>query len=224
MSDPTPPTLMTIDGPRVAPAAGGAPRSIVILLHGYGSNGEDLIGLAPYWRDALPHTLFVAPNAPERCPGAPGGFQWWGLSSLDAGARAAGAARAGPVVDAFIDAELARHGLDEGKLALVGFSQGTMMALRVGPRRARPLAGIVGYSGMLADEADLAATPLPRPPILLIHGDSDAMIPLTAFHQARDALNRHGFSVESHVSPGLAHSIDAAGLDLGGRFLQRVLG
>ncbi|HZK98692.1 MAG TPA: dienelactone hydrolase family protein [Caulobacteraceae bacterium] len=216
-------TLATIDGPRVAPASGGAAQSLVIFLHGYGSNGADLIGLAPHWRDALPDTAFVSPNAPELCPGAPGGFQWWGLSSLDHNARAAGARRAAPVLDAFIDAELARAGLSEDRLALVGFSQGTMMALHVGPRRARPLAGIVGYSGMLADEAELASEARTRPPILLVHGDADPMIPIAAFHQARKALGQAGFAVDSHVSPGLGHGIDPAGLQLGGRFLARVL-
>ena len=213
-----------IDGPRAPPASGGAPTSLVILLHGYGSNGEDLISLAPYWRDALPGTAFVSPNAPEPCPGAPGGYQWWGLGSMDAGARTAGAARAAPVLDAFIDAELARHDLTESELALVGFSQGTMMALQVGPRRARQLAGIVGYSGMLADPAALADPATTRPPILLIHGDADPMIPIAAFHQAQAALEANGFAVESHVSRGLGHSIDMAGLQLGGRFLARVLG
>ncbi|HEY5071180.1 MAG TPA: dienelactone hydrolase family protein [Caulobacteraceae bacterium] len=217
-------TPAIIDGPRVPPAAGGAATSLVILLHGYGSNGADLIGLAPYWRGALPHTAFLAPNAPEPCPGAPGGFQWWGLSSLDRGARAAGAARAAPVVDAFIDAELARNGLGEDRLALVGFSQGTMMALTVGPRRERRLAGIIGYSGMLADEASLAAEVRSKPPILLVHGDADPMIPIAAFHQAKEALSRLGFAVEGHVSRGLTHSIDAPGLNLGGAFLGRVLG
>ena len=212
-----------IDGPRVPPASGGAPRSMVILLHGYGSNGEDLIGLAPYWRPALPETVFLSPNAPELCPGAPGGFQWWGLSSLDKNARAAGARRAAPVLDAFIDAELARYGLSEDRLVLVGFSQGTMMALHVGPRRERPLAGVIGYSGMLADEAELATEARTKPPILLVHGDADPMIPVAAFHQAKSALERSGFAVESHVSPGLGHSIDAAGLQLGGRFLARTL-
>jgi phospholipase/carboxylesterase len=210
-----------IDGPRVAPASGTSARSLVILLHGYGSNGEDLISLAPHWAPALPTTAFVAPNAPEPCPGAPGGFQWWGLTG---GARAEGAARAAPVLDAFVDAELTRHRLSEHQLALVGFSQGTMMALQVGPRRANTLAGIVGYSGMLADEAALADPGTTRPPILLIHGDVDPMIPVAAFHAAEVALEKNGFTVESHLSRGLGHSIDLAGLQLGGRFLARVLG
>lgn len=212
-----------IDGPRIPPASGAPAKSLVILLHGYGSNGDDLIGLAPHWRPALPHTAFVSPNAPEICPGAPDGYQWWGIASLDRNARAAGAARAAPALNEFIDAELAAHGLTEASLALVGFSQGTMMALHVGPRRATPLAGIVGYSGMIADEAALAAAPT-HPPILLVHGDADPMIPITAFHQAKAALTGAGFAVESHVSPRLGHSIDMDGLRLGGAFLSRVLG
>ena len=212
-----------IDGPRVGPASGGAAASLVILLHGYGSNGEDLIGLAPHWRAGLPDTAFIAPNAPERCPGAPGGYQWWGITSLDPSAMIAGAARAAPVLDAFIDRELERHGLVENHLALVGFSQGTMMSLQVGPRRPRTLAGIVGYSGMLANAAGLDDETVRKPPVLLVHGDSDPMIPLAAFHRTREALSRHGFPLETHVSPGLGHSIDAAGLTLGERFLKRVL-
>lgn len=212
-----------IDGPRVAPASGAPAKSLVILLHGYGSNGDDLISLAPHWRGALPTTAFVAPNAPEICPGAPDGYQWWPITSLDRNARAAGAARAAPILDAFIDAELARHGLTEANLALVGFSQGTMMALTVGPRRTRQIAGILGYSGMVADESALATAPT-HPPILLIHGDADPMIPVAAFHQAKAALTAHGFAVEGHVSPGLGHSLDLHGLHLGERFLSRVLG
>lgn len=212
-----------IDGPRVVPVAATSPKSLVILLHGYGSNGDDLISLAPHWRGELPSTVFVAPNAPEPCPGAPGGFQWWALTSAERGARASGVARAAAVLDAFIDAELARYGLTEAELALVGFSQGTMMALQVGPRRSRTLAGIVGYSGTLADEAGLADPAITRPPILLIHGDADPMIPVAALHRAQAALVRAGFLVESHVSPGLGHSIDLVGLQLGGRFLANVL-
>jgi phospholipase/carboxylesterase len=217
------PVTTMIDGPRVTPFSGTAPRSLVILLHGYGSNGEDLIGLAPHWQALLPTTAFVSPNAPEPCPGAPGGYQWWAFGGAGRGDRGAAAARAAPVLDAFIDAELARYGLTEAELALVGFSQGTMMALQVGLHRRRTLAGIVGYSGMLADEAGLADPAITRPPILLIHGDADPMIPVAAFHQAKAAFDRNGFVVESHVSPGLGHSIDLAGLQLGGQFLARVL-
>lgn len=215
-------TLPTLDGPVVPPASGGAPKSLVILLHGYGSNGADLIGLVPHWRHAFPETLFISPNAPQPCPGAPGGYQWWPITNMDPQARVAGARSAAPIIDAFIDAQLARYGLAEDRLALVGFSQGTMMALQSGLRRARPVAGILGYSGMLVDEAGLSEVTA-RPPILLVHGDADPMVPVTAFHHAGAALQRLGFQVDGHVSPGLGHSIDLDGLQLGGNFLHKVL-
>jgi phospholipase/carboxylesterase len=207
-----------VDGPRVGPLSGTA-RSLVILAHGYGSNGEDLIGLVPHWREALPDTVFVSPNAPEICPGAPGGYQWWGFGGAD---RAAGVRTAAPVLDAFIDAELARYGLTEDRLALVGFSQGTMLSLYVAPRRARQIAGVVGLSGALIGADDEALKT--RPPILLVHGDEDPMVPVDAFHKALETLERQGFEVTSHVSPGLGHGVDLAGVTLSKRFLGRVLG
>jgi phospholipase/carboxylesterase len=213
-----------IDGPRIEPASGGPARSLVILLHGYGSNGDDLITLGLDWRTALPDTAFVAPDAPEPCPGAPDGYQWWGITSFDRTAMVGGVARAAPVLDAFIDAELASRGLSEANLALVGFSQGAMMALHVGPRRPHAVAGIVGYSGMLADEEAVGGAGLARPPVLLIHGDADPMVPLSAFDRAQAALTEAGYAVETHVSRGLGHGIDPVGVALGRQFLARVLG
>jgi len=191
----------------------------VIFLHGYGSNGADLIDLAAYWAQALPDTLFLAPDAPQPCQGVPYGRQWWALTSLAPQARAAGVRISAPSLDAYIDAQLAAHGLTEDKVALVGFSQGTMMALHVGPRRAKALSGIIGFSGMLADPEALAAEVMTKPPILLIHGDRDDVLPVAALHQADASLKDLGFEVASHVSPGLGHSIDEAGLTLGARFL-----
>jgi phospholipase/carboxylesterase len=216
--------IVPLDGPFAPPADGQAPRSLVILLHGYGSNGDDLIGLAPHWRAALPHTLFLAPNAPQPCPGAPGGRQWWPLTSLTPQARAAGVRVSAPDLNGFIDGQLARHGLGEDRLALVGFSQGTMMALHVGPRRAKALAGLVGYSGMLADPDALAAEGLSKPPVLLIHGDADPVLPVASLVEAERALTELGFPVRTHVSHRLGHSIDEAGLRLGGQFLVEALG
>lgn len=216
-------SLTRLTGPSAAPASGRAPRSLVILLHGYGSNGDDLIGLAPYWRDALPDTAFMAPNAPQVCPGAPGGYQWWALTDLGRESRAAGVRQAAPLVNAFIDMHRAALDLPNSKVALVGFSQGTMMALHVAPRRPEVLAGVVGYSGMLADEEALQAEVKTRPPLLLVHGEADPMVPFAAMGQARDAFERLGFEVGAHASPGLGHSIDEAGLRLGGEFLARRL-
>ena len=196
---------------------------MVVFLHGYGSNGEDLIGLAPHWREALPQTVFLAPNAPQLCPGAPGGYQWWALTDLSRDGRAAGVRQAAAAVTAYLDVQLTRYGLPDEKLALVGFSQGTMMALHVGPRRARALAGIVGYSGMLADPDALAAEVRTRPPVLLVHGEADPMVPFTAMAQAGTTLSALGFEIATHASPGLGHSIDAAGLNLGQQFLAGLL-
>jgi phospholipase/carboxylesterase len=216
-------TLPQLDGPRVPPASGKAPRQLVIFAHGYGSNGQDLIGLAPYFRQALPDAQFVSPNAPESVPGYMGGYQWWPLRTLSLEERAAGARKAGPVLDAFIDAELARYGLTEDRLALVGFSQGTMMSLHAGPRRERQIAGIVGFSGMLTDEKALEAELKTKPPVLLVHGDMDPVLPVQAFFHAKSVLERLGFDLTTHVSRGLGHSIDEAGMRLATDFLKRVL-
>ncbi len=196
---------------------------MVIFLHGYGSNGADLIGLVPFWRDALPHTVFLSPNAPQICPGAPGGFQWWDLADLSRAGRAAGVRQPAPQLNAYIDAQLDKYGLSEDRLALVGFSQGSMMALHVGPRRAA-LAGIIAYSGVLADPDALAVEGRTKPPVLLVHGDADPMVPVAALSQAETVLTNLGFETSAHVCPGLGHGIDDAGLRLGGAFLAKVLG
>lgn len=213
-----------LEGPMIPPAAGGPAQSLVILLHGYGSNGDDLMGLVPYWRAALPNTVFASPNAPQVCPGAPGGYQWWALTNTSAGGRAAGVRQPAPALNTYIDAQLALYGLPDERLALVGFSQGTMMALHIGPRRARPLAGIVGYSGMLADPAELATEVLTRPPVLLVHGDADEVLPVASLNQAKLGLEAAAIDVVTHVSPGLGHSIDEPGLRLGMTFLAHRLG
>ena len=215
--------MQMLDGPRL-PAASGRADALVVLLHGYGSNGADLISLAPMWRHALPNAAFVAPDAPERCPGMPGGFQWWALTDFDRASLAAGVKRAAPLLDAFLDAELARQGIGAGRLLLVGFSQGTMMALHAGPRRADPIAGIIGCSGMLADPVLPDADIRSRPPVLLVHGDRDDVVPIRGMHEAERELKRQGFDVAAQVSRGLGHSVDPAGLAHGERFARRVLG
>ena len=212
----------TLTGPIVMPASGRDPQQIIILVHGYGSNGDDLIGLVPHWQGEFPDAVFVSPNAPMRCPGAPGGYQWWPLATLSLEERAAGVRQASPTLDGFIDEQLARFDLVEKQLALVGFSQGTMMALQVGLRRERQIAGIIGYSGMIADPAGMAANLHSRPPVLLVHGDADPVLPIALFDQAVTTLSDLGFDLTTHVSPGLGHGIDEAGLALGRQFLRRV--
>ena len=212
-----------VNGSSLQPLSGGRPRQIVILLHGYGSSGADLIALAPHWREMLPDVLFLAPNAPQSC-GLRAGYQWWGLNAFTQQALAAGAASAAPAIDAFIDRKLEQYDLSEKELALVGFSQGTMMALHVGLRRRRPVAGIVGYSGMLTGAATLANEAITKPPVLLIHGSADPIVPVGALYSAKNSLERLGIEVSSHISRGLGHSVDPAGLSLGGAFIVKKLG
>lgn len=212
-----------IDGPRLPPAAGGAPTSLVVFLHGYGADGNDLISLGQEWASDLPHTAFVSPHAPEPCREAPMGRQWFSLTMRDPQEFARGAAHARPALDAFLDAELQHHGLSESACALVGFSQGTMMALHVGPQRRHQLAGILGYSGLLADPAALTGSGLQKPPVLLIHGDRDELIPVQALFGAAQGLAAAEIPVEWHVSPGIPHGIGPDGMELGLAFLKRVL-
>jgi phospholipase/carboxylesterase len=212
--------LPKLDGPRIT-ASEGAPRQLVVLLHGYGADGNDLIALGQHWRTLLPEAAFVSPNAPEACAGNPfGGRQWFELTFRDPGERWRGVRHAAPALNAFLDEELARLGLTDEAMALVGFSQGTMMALHVGLRRPRPMAGIVGFSGLVAGPEHLAADIVSRPPVLLVHGDRDDVIPVEALAEARSVLGGVEVPVEWHVSPGLPHGIDESGLDLAGRFLK----
>ena len=212
-----------IDGPRLAPARGASANALVILLHGYGSNGADLLSLAPYWAKALAGAAFVAPNGVESVPQVPGGYQWFPISNLDPHLMEQGARNAARSLDRFIDRELEKHGLDETRLALVGFSQGAMMALHVGLRRAKPVAGIIGFSGVLVGGRKLKEEMKSKPPVLLVHGDRDPTIPIAAMFDSAEALASADHGARWHVSYGVGHSIGQDGLDLGGAFLATCL-
>lgn len=213
-----------LDGPRLAPASGGRAKSLVVLLHGLGADGNDLISLAPLWSRVLPDTAFVSPHAPFPCDMAPYGRQWFSLLDRSPARVLAGVQAAAPILDTFLDAELERHGLTPDRLALVGFSQGTMMSLFVAPRRAVAIAGVVGFSGALVGAEILAAELRARPPVLLVHGDADPIVPYERMAAAAAALDAAGISVETLTCPGLPHSIDEAGLQAGAEFLYDRLG
>ncbi|MDX9862026.1 MAG: dienelactone hydrolase family protein [Rhodospirillales bacterium] len=213
--------ILPLSGPSVAPAAGGAPKQLVIFLHGIGADGNDLIGLAPHFQQALPDARFISPNAPFPFDMAPYGYQWFGLQDFTDEARLRGAERAAPALDAFIDAELARDGLSDEDLALIGFSQGAMMSLHVGLRRARAMAGIVSYSGMLVGLDALRAERRSSPPVLLTHGTEDPVLPFAFLAEAETGLKSLGLTVEAHPRPGLPHGIDGECVRLGQDFLAR---
>jgi phospholipase/carboxylesterase len=216
--------MTKLDGPAHPPLSGSKPEQLVVFLHGYGSNGEDLISLAPYLAPALPEAEFLSPNAPFPCEINPfGGYQWFGLEERSAETRLKGARGAAPILDAFLDQALAARGLTEADLALVGFSQGTMMALHVGLRRANRLAGIVGYSGMLVAPELLPAEIKSKPPVLLVHGMADEVLPFAAMAEAEEALKAQGVEVYAEGRPGLPHSIDQRGLELAASMLHQLM-
>ena len=217
--------FVALDGPRLAPRSGPA-QQLVVFLHGYGADGKDLIEIGRAWQQLLPSTAFVSPHAPEACGQAPVGRQWFALTFRDPNERWVGVNKAAPQLEHFLDAELARHKLPPSALALVGFSQGTMMALHVGLRRRVAPAAIVGYSGLLVlpelDNAETFAAEIKsRPPILLVHGDRDDLIPAQALFQAAQGLAALDVPVEWHLSAGIGHGIDGEGLRQGGEFLAR---
>jgi phospholipase/carboxylesterase len=212
-----------LDGPR-RPATRGSADSLVVVLHGYGASGDDLFPLTQIWAHMLPGTSFVAPHAPERMP-YPGmaAFQWFPLTLRDPEEYIRGTRVAAPVLDAFLDAELDRYKLAANRLAIVGFSQGTMMALHVGLRRKTAPAAIVGFSGVIAGANQLEREITCRPPVLLIHGAEDEMIPVGAIDLTREAVATCGVEVEWHVREGLGHGIDDAGIEMAGAFLRQHL-
>ena len=222
MTDPMP-----ISGPAIAPTSGET-RSLVVFLHGWGA-GDDLIAIGHAWRGALPDTRFVAPHAPDVCDENPLGRQWFGFGDRDPSALAKGAARAAAVIDRFLDDTLAAFGLGDDRLALVGFSQGAMMAIYVALRRARACAGVISYSGALiggeslVEAQSVTPTRIVTPPMLLVHGDADPVVPPRSMPAAVDLLTAIGVPARSHLAKGVGHGIDEESIALGRDFLVEAL-
>ncbi|MGB3147667.1 MAG: alpha/beta fold hydrolase [Paracoccaceae bacterium] len=208
-------------------AASGQTRSLVVFLHGYGADGADLLGLADVLAPHLPDTEFLAPDAPDPCQGNPFGRQWfpipWLDGSSDAAARA-GLLSAANSLNLFLDEALARTGLGADRLILFGFSQGTMMSLHVAPRRQPAIAGVVAFSGRLLAPELLATETLSRPPVLLIHGDADPVVPFGDMQLAGQALTEAGFDTYAHVMKGTGHGIAPDGLSVALSFMHERIG
>jgi len=212
--------LPTLSGPEFGPASGGKPKQLVILCHGLGADGNDLIGLAPHYAKVLPNAMFVSPNAPFQCDMSPFGYQWFSLQERTEEAMLAGAQKAQPILDAFIDQQLAKYKLTERNLALVGFSQGTMVSIFTVPRRKIPVAGVVAYSGRLIGKDLMAQEICCKPPMVMINGDQDELVPVTLQPAAVDTLRALGVKIEGHIRPGLGHSIDDVGIKIAQDFLS----
>ncbi|HZH51149.1 MAG TPA: dienelactone hydrolase family protein [Microvirga sp.] len=216
------------DVPRLGPKSGRA-EQLVVFLHGLGADGRDLIDIGAEWQDWLPDAAFAAPHAPDPCDGLPIGRQWFPLTFRDPTEFWRGVNYAAPGLDAFLDEELARHGLPASKLALVGFSQGTMMALHIGLRRQAAPAAIVGYSGLVVLEngrgpESLRSAVRSKPPILLVHGDRDDVVPVEMFFFSKEMLAAAEVPCQWHLSQGIAHGIDGEALRHGGLFLAQAFG
>jgi phospholipase/carboxylesterase len=203
--------------------AQGAVKRLVVFLHGYGADGADLLGLADPLGPHLPDTAFVAPNAPERCIGNPMGFQWFPIPWIDGSSEEeaeAGLRSAADDLNAYLDAVMAEEGVTAAQTALIGFSQGTMIALHVAPRRDDAVAAVVGFSGRLLSPDLLADEAKQKPPILLIHGDADDVVPVSSLPEAGNALSGAGFEVFAHISKGTGHGIAPDGLQVALAFLR----
>jgi phospholipase/carboxylesterase len=217
-----------LDGPRLS-AKSGAPKQLVVLLHGYGADGNDLIEIGKQWQSLLPDAAFISPHAPNPCAQAPNGREWFQLSLRDQEELWQGVCQARPALDAFLDTELARLNLDDSRLALVGFSQGTMMALHVGLRRRQAPAAILGYSGVLVGaehlgEATARGVDGRPPPVFLIHGSEDDLISAESLFVAGEDLSKFDIPCQWHMSLGVGHGIDAGGLLHGGLFVANSFG
>ena len=211
----------SLNGPALAPASGVVKR-LVIFLHGYGADGNDLLSLAEMME--LPDTQFISPHAPFPCEMSPFGRQWFSLADRAPGPMLAGAMTAAPILNAFIDAQMARYSLQANQVALIGFSQGSMMAMYAALRRPDTVAGIVAYSGALIGGDLLGGEATAKPPICLIHGTADEVVPFVAMQAAERQLTAAGIRIEAYARPRLGHGIDPEGIEFASAFLKKVFG
>ena len=208
-------------------SASGTTKNVVVFLHGYGADGADLLGLADPLAPHMPDTVFLAPNAPENCTGNPMGFQWFPIPWIDGSSQEAaleGLERASDDLNLYLDKVLEEENVTHSDLMIIGFSQGTMMALHVLPRRTEEVSGIIGFSGRLMAPERLTAEVVSRPPVLLIHGDQDDVVPPQSMNEAGEALGESGFDVYAHIMQGTGHGIAPDGLGVALTFMKQRLG
>ncbi len=208
-------------------AKSGQTKNLMIFLHGYGADGKDLLGLADPLGEHLPDTAFVAPNAPQPCTGNPMGYQWFPIPWIDGSSEEAaelGLLEASETLNDWLDKTMLAEGVSAANTILFGFSQGTMMALQIAPRRAEKFAGVIGFSGRILAPEKLEKETLSKPPVLLVHGDQDDVVPPASLPEAADALTKAGFEVFTHISQGTGHGIAPDGLGVTLQFAKQQFG
>lgn len=212
---------MSLTGPELSPRSGHPPKQLVLILHGYGADGEDLIGLGQHWAEFFPDALFFAPNAPTRCAQNPFGYEWFPIDfdnmvqSVATGVPMAASA----VLEGLRDV-WSRTGLGPAQTFLVGFSQGAMMALHAGLSLPEPPLGIVSFSGALVPPPGFGAEKSGKPPVCLVHGDIDPVVDPKLTQDAAVQLQAAGYEVSVHISHGMAHGIAPDGLDFATTFMR----
>ena len=212
-----------ISGPIIEPSSGNSPKQMIIFVHGYGADGNDLIGLANYFQSTLPEAIFLSPHAPEACSMNPSGYQWFDLTSTDPAVLWSKILVAADHLNEFIDSKLLEYNIPEENLALIGFSQGTMMSLHVSLRRKNTMAAVLGYSGRLIGADLLKDDLISKPSIYLIHGDQDPMVPYQESLTAEKVLKEYSIDIKTHISEHTQHSIAEDGLRIGVDFLASKL-
>lgn len=212
-----------ISGPIIEPSSGNSPKQMIIFVHGYGADGNDLIGLANYFQSTLPEAIFLSPHAPEACSMNPSGYQWFDLTSTDPAVLWSKILVAADHLNEFIDSKLLEYNIAEENLALIGFSQGTMMSLHVSLRRKNTMAAVLGYSGRLIGADLLKDALISKPSIYLIHGDQDPMVPYQESLTAEKVLKEYSVDIKTHISEHTQHSIAEDGLRIGVDFLASKL-
>jgi phospholipase/carboxylesterase len=214
----------TLHGPSVAPASGKPPKQLVIFCHGVGSDGQDLIGLSPYFAKVLPDAQFIAPNGPQAFDMASVGYQWFSLNNPDPASRLEGTQTAALALNAFIDHQIAKYNLESKDVALVGFSQGSMVSLHVGVRRQQQLAGLLSYSGAVIAPELVVSEVKSQPPVLMIHGTIDEVVPVAALYEGISALQASGVQARGEIVPDLGHSLNDKCIMEGMDFLAECFG
>lgn len=216
-------TSTSLTGPDALPLSGKSPQQMVVLLHGLGADGDDLFGLIPYFQEALPDAYCIALHAPFACDMAPYGRQWFSLQNRSEAVLLREVQKAADILNPYLDKQLERLALKDHQLVLIGFSQGAMLALHTALRRTHPIMGVIAYSGALVAPNMLKTELVSKPPVCLVHGQADMVVPFVAFEEALAALKKYQVEVHGYSSEGLGHGIDPAGVEIGVRFLKQVV-